>query len=98
MIMFRSCFTTAACRENEILIKLRPKSMVWSCDSNKMDNCSGTYYSNETSPVPGRRTPLGTVGLSGYYYSSSGTTMLSNENRPAPQLPNHHHSENRLVS
>lgn len=67
--------------------------MLWPCDNNNMENC-GSYYSNETSPVPGRRTPLGTVGLGGYYYSPTGTGIPSNENRQA-QLPSHHHSENR---
>ncbi len=69
--------------------------MLWSCDTSNMETCSGTYYSNESSPVPGRRTPLGTIGLGGYYYSSTGTGIPPNENRPSPQLPSHHHSENR---
>lgn len=69
--------------------------MLWSSDS-IMENCNGSYYSNESSPVPGRRTPLGTVGLGGYYYPSTGTSIQSNENRPSSQLPSHHHSENRI--
>lgn len=77
-----------------------PNPMLWHCDTTQnMENCnSGTYYSNETSPVPGRRTPLGTVGLGGYYYPSTGSGVPSNENRPSPPLPatHHHHSENRI--
>ncbi|KAK7604439.1 hypothetical protein V9T40_005625 [Parthenolecanium corni] len=69
-----------------------------------MENCGGTYYSNESSPVPGRRTPLGTVGLGGYYFppgaasgggATSPSALQTNENRSTAQMPSHHHSENR---
>lgn len=48
------------------------------------------YYSNETSIIPGRRTPLGTVGLGGYYFHSSGSSSVSsNENRMSPLASRH---------
>ncbi|KAI5737376.1 hypothetical protein M8J76_012907 [Diaphorina citri] len=51
-----------------------------------MDSNSGSYYSNETSQVPGRRTPLGNVGLGGFYFPPSASAVSagppSDENCP----------------
>ncbi|XP_008473664.1 class E basic helix-loop-helix protein 22 [Diaphorina citri] len=51
-----------------------------------MDSNSGSYYSNETSQVPGRRTPLGNVGLGGFYFPPSVSAVSagppSDENCP----------------
>lgn len=80
--------------------------MLWPGDPSNMENCGGTYYSNESSPVPGRRTPLGTVGLGGYYFppgaasgggATSPSALQTNENRSTAQMPSHHHSENRYL-
>lgn len=49
-----------------------------------------SHNSNEESPVPGRRTPLGTVGLGGFYFQGvcgpnlSGHAPPSDENSPEP--------------
>lgn len=51
---------------------------------------SGSYYSNESSQVPGRRTPLGAVGLGGYYYPPGPSGPPSDENTPEPS-PNYSH-------
>ncbi|KAG8243016.1 protein dimerization activity protein [Homalodisca vitripennis] len=51
---------------------------------------SGTYFSSESSQVPGRRTPLGAVGLGGYYYPPGPTGPPSDENTPEPS-PHHSH-------
>ncbi|XP_054283646.1 class E basic helix-loop-helix protein 22-like [Macrosteles quadrilineatus] len=48
---------------------------------------SGTYFSSESSQVPGRRTPLGAMGLGGYYYPPG---PPSDENTPEPS-PHHSH-------
>ncbi|KAL1458218.1 hypothetical protein WDU94_008384 [Cyamophila willieti] len=58
-----------------------------------MDSNSGSYYSNETSQVPGRRTPLGSVGLGGFYFPPSSTLAVSagppsDENCPGHLSPN----------
>ncbi|KAK5646412.1 hypothetical protein RI129_004876 [Pyrocoelia pectoralis] len=48
-----------------------------------------SHNSNEESPVPGRRTPLGTVGLGGFYFQgvcapNLGAVPASDENSPEP--------------
>nr|XP_018913262.1 PREDICTED: class E basic helix-loop-helix protein 22-like [Bemisia tabaci]XP_018913263.1 PREDICTED: class E basic helix-loop-helix protein 22-like [Bemisia tabaci] len=53
-----------------------------------MEENGGPYYSSESSQVPGRRTPLGAMGLGSYYYPS-GSGGLTDEN--SPESPNAHH-------
>uniref|UniRef100_A0A1B6E7Y3 BHLH domain-containing protein n=1 Tax=Clastoptera arizonana TaxID=38151 RepID=A0A1B6E7Y3_9HEMI len=57
---------------------------------------SGTYYSNESNPVPGRRTPLGTVGLSGYYYPPGGGSAPHTDENTPEAGPHHSLSSHRL--
>lgn len=39
------------------------------------------HHSNEEVQIPGRRTPLGNVGLSSFYFQS-GPSVHSDENNP----------------
>lgn len=45
------------------------------------------HHSNEESPMPGRRTPLGNVGLGGFYFQGGPSNLAghsgpSDENNP----------------
>lgn len=50
------------------------------------------HHSNEESPIPGRRTPLSTVGLGGFYFQGGPSNLTSthgpsDENNPDPSHP-----------
>ncbi|XP_022200363.2 class E basic helix-loop-helix protein 22 [Nilaparvata lugens] len=56
---------------------------------------TGTYFSTEAAQVPGRRTPLGAVGLGSFYYPPTASGPPSDENRPDPG-PHPSHVSSRL--
>ncbi|XP_075212510.1 basic helix-loop-helix family member olig [Lycorma delicatula] len=57
---------------------------------------TGTYFSTESAQVPGRRTPLGAVGLGSFYYPPAATGPPSDENRPDAGTHQSHSSHSRL--